>query len=115
MSKNVIITGTSRGIGLELVKLFAAKGNNVLALSRNDKPIQQLNLNNVHAFSFDLGNQTDSVSEFLNISCFAPCTLRENNNAMFLFKSCLNLFNNRTSCSISIYPDRLEKDIYSFK
>ena len=67
MSKNVIITGTSRGIGLELVKLFAAKGNNVLALSRNDKPIQQLNLNNVHAFSFDLGNQTDykKVKEFI--------------------------------------------------
>jgi 3-oxoacyl-[acyl-carrier protein] reductase len=54
MSKNVIITGTSRGIGFELVKLFAKSGHHVLALSRNEKPIQNLNLNNVTAFSFDL-------------------------------------------------------------
>ena len=68
MNKNVIITGTSRGIGLELVKLFANQGNNVLALSRNDKPIKQLNLSNVHAFSFDLGIQNDyiKVKEFIN-------------------------------------------------
>ena len=67
MSKNVIITGTSRGIGLELVKLFAAQGNKVLALSRNDKPVKQLNLSNVHTFSFDLINQNDynKVKEFI--------------------------------------------------
>ena len=67
MNKNVIITGTSRGIGLELVKLFAAQGNKVLALSRNDKPVKQLNLSNVHTFSFDLINQNDynKVKEFI--------------------------------------------------
>jgi NAD(P)-dependent dehydrogenase (short-subunit alcohol dehydrogenase family) len=31
---NIIITGTSRGIGFELALLFAEKGHNVLALSR---------------------------------------------------------------------------------
>jgi len=56
MSKNIIITGTSRGIGFELVKLFAAQGHNVLALSRNDKPVNDLGLKNVTAWSFDLGN-----------------------------------------------------------
>ena len=56
MSKNVIITGTSRGIGLELVKLFANSGHNVLALSRNENPVLSLSLNNVSAFSFDLNN-----------------------------------------------------------
>ncbi|KJD31540.1 short-chain dehydrogenase [Tamlana nanhaiensis] len=56
MSKNIIITGTSRGIGFELVKLFAKAGHNVLALSRNEKPIQLLKLDNVTAFSFDLGD-----------------------------------------------------------
>lgn len=54
MSKNIIITGTSQGIGLELVKLFANNGHNILALSRNPKPISNLNLNNVTSFSFDL-------------------------------------------------------------
>ena len=56
MSKNIIITGTSRGIGFEMVKLFAAAGHKVLALSRNEKPIQSLKLDNVTTFSFDLGD-----------------------------------------------------------
>lgn len=54
MSKNIIITGTSRGIGFELVKLFANTGHNVLALSRNAEPISNLSLSNVTALSFDL-------------------------------------------------------------
>ncbi|WP_439152872.1 SDR family NAD(P)-dependent oxidoreductase [Winogradskyella sp.] len=57
MSKNIIITGTSRGIGFELVKLFAAQGHNILALSRNAKPVTNLALQNVTCFSFDLSNE----------------------------------------------------------
>ena len=56
MSKKVIITGTSRGIGFELVQLFAKAGCQVLALSRNEKPIQDLQLENVSCFSFDLND-----------------------------------------------------------
>ena len=56
MSKHIIITGTSRGIGYELVKLFAEQGHQVLALSRNDIPVKALNLKNVTAFCFDLGD-----------------------------------------------------------
>lgn len=56
MSKNIIITGTSRGIGFELVQLFAKAGHKILALSRNEKPIQNLKLDNVTCFSFDLNN-----------------------------------------------------------
>lgn len=68
MSKNIIITGTSRGIGFELVKLFAKSGHNVLALSRNEKPVKDLQLYNVTALSFDLseaGNYT-KVEAFVN-------------------------------------------------
>ncbi len=61
MSKNVIITGTSRGIGFELVKLFANSGHHVLALSRNVEPLNELNLENVTAFSFDLCTNSDYV------------------------------------------------------
>lgn len=57
--KNIIITGTSRGIGYELVKQFAAEGHNVLALSRNEEPILNLNLANVSCFSCDLTNPED--------------------------------------------------------
>lgn len=59
MSKHVIITGTSRGIGFELVQLFAKTGHNVLALSRNDKPVNDLKLSNVSTFPFDLNNSND--------------------------------------------------------
>lgn len=68
MSKNIIITGTSRGIGFELVKLFAKSGHKVLALSRNEKPIQKLNLENVTCFSFDLNDNEayKKVEDFIN-------------------------------------------------
>lgn len=57
--KNIIITGTSRGIGFELVKLFAHANYNVLALSRNSEPISNLNFSNVTSLSFDLGKVED--------------------------------------------------------
>lgn len=67
MSKHIIITGTSRGIGYELVQLFAKQGHHVLALSRNDGPIKALNLENVSAFCFDLGDfeAYQKVEEFI--------------------------------------------------
>ncbi len=67
MSKNIIITGTSRGIGFELVQLFSSAGYNVLALSRNEKPIQNLQLENVTALPFDLSKPKDYklVEEFI--------------------------------------------------
>lgn len=62
--KNVIITGTSRGIGLELVKLFSETGHNVLALSRNSDPIASLQLKNVSTFSFDITREEDLQKAF---------------------------------------------------
>ncbi|PKA83426.1 short-subunit dehydrogenase [Ulvibacter sp. MAR_2010_11] len=65
--KNIIITGTSRGIGFQLVKLFSSAGYNVLALSRNAKPITDLKLQNCTAISCDLTKSDDiaKVSEFI--------------------------------------------------
>lgn len=64
----VIITGTSRGIGFELAKLFADGGHHVLALSRNDLPIDSLNHRNISSFRFDLSNSEDlsKLKEFLD-------------------------------------------------
>ena len=67
MSKNIVITGTSRGIGFELVHLLADAGHNVLALSRNARPVSNLHFDNIHSISFDLGKMDDyqKVEEFI--------------------------------------------------
>ncbi len=56
--KHIVITGTSRGIGLEMVKLFSNAGHKVLALSRNIQPVKELDLENVTALSCDITNET---------------------------------------------------------
>ena len=67
MSKNIIVTGTSRGIGFELVHLLANQGRNVLALSRNAKPVSNLQFDNISSFAFDLCEKGDyeKVTEFI--------------------------------------------------
>lgn len=66
--KNVIITGTSRGIGFELAQLFAKNNCNVLAISRNVKTLNALNLKNITTLSIDLSKEADlnKVSEFVS-------------------------------------------------
>lgn len=65
--KNVIITGTSRGIGYELVQLFTDAGYNVLALSRNSAPISSINLEGCTIFPFDITDSKDikTVAKFV--------------------------------------------------
>ncbi|MFD2824486.1 SDR family NAD(P)-dependent oxidoreductase [Lacinutrix iliipiscaria] len=67
MSKNIIITGTSRGIGFELVHLFANQGHNVLALSRNAQPVNNLHFENITSMAFDLSHAEDykKVEDFI--------------------------------------------------
>lgn len=64
---NVIITGSSRGIGFELAKLFADSGHQVLALSRNEMPISNLRHPNISTFPFDLSktNDLERLTDFL--------------------------------------------------
>jgi 3-oxoacyl-[acyl-carrier protein] reductase len=61
MSKNIVITGTSRGIGFELAKQFAENGHQVIALSRNTAPLSEVNHKNITVFSVDI-----SIAEDLN-------------------------------------------------
>lgn len=64
---NIIITGSSRGIGFQLAQLLANEGHKVLALSRNNAPIAALDHENISSFPFDLANMADydQMDEFL--------------------------------------------------
>ena len=65
--KNIIITGTSRGIGYELALQFAKEGHQVLAISR--KITQEFLGNpNISSLSVDLSNESDLilVEDFLS-------------------------------------------------
>mgnify|MGYP005724677825 FL=1 len=65
--KNIVITGTSRGIGFELAKQFAENGHQVLALSRNSAPLSAVNHKNITVLSVDISNSKDliKVSDFI--------------------------------------------------
>jgi len=54
MSKNIVITGTSSGIGFELTKFFLKNNHHVLAISRNNSELRKLNLKGVYAVDFDI-------------------------------------------------------------
>lgn len=64
--KNIIISGASRGIGFALVKYFAKKGHQVLALSRNVKTLNDLS--NVTALQVDITEEKDlkKASSFIS-------------------------------------------------
>ncbi|MBW3517686.1 SDR family oxidoreductase [Flavobacterium sp. NKUCC04_CG] len=67
--KNVIITGTSRGIGLEMALQFAAQGHQVLAVSRKI-PSALAGVANIHCLSVDITNavELNKVSDFIKKS-----------------------------------------------
>ncbi|ESU20920.1 short-chain type dehydrogenase [Flavobacterium cauense R2A-7] len=66
MNKNIIITGTSRGIGYELALQFAAAGHQVLAVSRKI-PQGLLGNPNISCLSVDLSlnEDLDKVANFI--------------------------------------------------
>ena len=68
MAKNIIITGTSSGIGFELVKIFANNGHNVVALSRNIEPTVDIKLSNIESIGFDINKNSDHklLSEYIS-------------------------------------------------
>ena len=63
--KNVLITGSSRGIGLEIGKTFLQNDCNVIFTGRNDK---KLTFKNSHFFKCDLTDYThiEKLFEFTN-------------------------------------------------
>lgn len=67
MSKNIIITGTSRGIGYELALQFANAGHQVLAISRKT-PQELIENPNITCLSIDISveEEMNQVEQFLS-------------------------------------------------
>ncbi|KQB43376.1 SDR family NAD(P)-dependent oxidoreductase [Flavobacterium aquidurense] len=67
--KNIIVTGTSRGIGYELALQFANEGHQVLAISRKI-PQTLLQHQNITCLSVDLADETalQEVDNFLSLT-----------------------------------------------
>ena len=67
--KKIIVTGASRGIGFELVKLLASQKYQVLALSRNSTPLNKLQAKykNISVLQLDISNkiQLTKVTDFV--------------------------------------------------
>lgn len=83
--KNIIITGTSRGIGYELALQFANAGNKVLAISRK-VPKVLLEHENVTCLSVDLSNESElyKVEDFLSSTWKKVDALVHNAGALLL-------------------------------
>jgi NAD(P)-dependent dehydrogenase (short-subunit alcohol dehydrogenase family) len=83
--KNIIITGTSRGIGLELALQFANAGHQVLALSRKTPQLLIENAN-VTCLSVDLSKEEDllQVEQFLASSMKKIDAIVHNAGALLL-------------------------------
>lgn len=65
--KNIIITGTSRGIGFELALQFANAGHQVLAISRKT-PKELIEHSNIICLSVDLSEENElvKITDFLS-------------------------------------------------
>ena len=86
-NKNIIITGTSRGIGFELALQFANAGHNVLAVSR--KTPQELIKNaNITCLSVDISNEIEiqQVENFITSSWNSKVDVLINNAGLLINK-----------------------------
>ena len=60
--KTLLVTGASRGIGFEICTRAASKGYQVIALSRNIKPL--LDIENIYPFAVDLSYE-NAIQDFI--------------------------------------------------
>lgn len=86
-SKNIIITGTSRGIGFELALQFANAGHQVLAISRKTKK-ELIENQNITCLSLDISNSEDLnlVESFIKTSWNSKVDVLINNAGLLINK-----------------------------
>ncbi len=92
MKKNIIITGTSRGIGFELALQFANENHHVLAISRNT-PKELLEHKNITCLSIDISKEEElkQVTYFIENSWNKKVDILINNAGLLVNKPFKNL------------------------
>lgn len=86
-NKNIIITGTSRGIGFELALQFADAGHQVLAISRK-MPKSLMEHSNITCLSIDISdeNEMEQVEKFVKDSWSNKVDVLINNAGLLVNK-----------------------------
>ncbi|EAZ96387.1 3-ketoacyl-(acyl-carrier-protein) reductase [Flavobacteria bacterium BAL38] len=86
-NKNIIITGTSRGIGFELALQFANAGHHVLAISRKT-PKELIENSKITCLSIDLSNsdELDKITQFVKNSWQNKVDVLINNAGLLISK-----------------------------
>ena len=64
--KNILITGTSSGIGLELLKIYSKNGFKIISLSRSDLPATESSLIGVNHFNFDI-SKNENIETLIDL------------------------------------------------
>jgi NAD(P)-dependent dehydrogenase (short-subunit alcohol dehydrogenase family) len=59
---NVIVTGASRGIGLETIQQFLSKGDTVFCLTRNTEALKSVSSDRLYVHATDLSSE-DSMNQ----------------------------------------------------
>lgn len=97
MSRVIVITGGTSGIGKDLVKKFASKNNKVFVLSRNEKNIEntkkKINSANVDFIVCDLLKEKDIIKAFEKINSKIDCIDLLINNAAYDYMSDIENYN----------------------
>lgn len=87
MNKNIIITGTSRGIGFEMALQLANQGHQILAVSRKT-PQELINHQNITCLAIDIADfeQLYQVEQFIQNSWSNIVDVIIHNAGTLLFK-----------------------------
>ncbi|SNR15046.1 SDR family NAD(P)-dependent oxidoreductase [Tenacibaculum jejuense] len=88
MSKHIVITGTSRGIGYELALQFANNGHKVLALSRNTSSLAKVSHENITTIATDISKEDDilNAADFVKNQWNSTVDILVNNAGMLINK-----------------------------
>lgn len=106
--QKILITGGTKGIGLEIAKIYDASNFEVIVCASSDKSINQMkqNLPQIHSYKCDLGNKNE-VLDFTklvnekhgaldilvnNAGKFVPAKMLEEEDSVFEEQMHLNLF-----------------------